>query len=214
MTEPLTPREHADVRDLLLAGSERMKPSGVRRALVPAAVAVVLVAGIVGTTVVTTFGSNTNQPAATPAPTGIATIDAQALIPAACAEYANSDADNAPGGDAIANAAETADLGPRAVLSPGIQVVESASNPGTFEATARVCGDALDRQELVAAATSIAKAIHADPAHAGLSTLVVAAWRPISSDAIAKDENLPSISTDYQAHDWDAASDLLATAWE
>ncbi|TDN91773.1 hypothetical protein [Microbacterium sp. BK668] len=209
MTEPLTPREHADVRDLLLAGSERMKPNGILRAAVPVS-ASALVMGLVGIMVAINLAGDPSQPAVVPEPTATATGG----IPSLCVEYGGSSADNAPGGDAIAVAAATADLGEEAILSPGVQVRDSTESPGTLEATARVCGDGLDRPDLIAAATAIAKAIYSDPAHARLSTLTVSAWRPISPEAIAEDENLPSVSTAYQTHDWDAAADALVTAWE
>lgn len=208
MSDQLTQREHGDIRDLLLAGSQRIKPRGARRALMPAAVAVVLVVGVVGTVVATTLGGNTDEVAATPQPMS------SSAVPQLCIDYEGSEVENARGGDAIAAAAASADLGADAVLSPGIQVLESTDRPGTFEATARVCGDDLTAQEIVAAATTIAKAIYADPAHTNLSALTVSAWKPISSDAIAEDPTAAPISTDYQNHDWDASPDTLMTAWD
>ena len=208
MSDQLTPQEHGDIRDLLLAGSQKIKPSGARRALIPTTVAIVLVVGVVGTVVATTLGGNTGQVAGTPQPT------TSSAVPQLCIDYEGSEMENAPGGDAIAAAAATANLGANAVLSPGIQVLESTDRPGTFEATARVCGEGLSNQELVAAATAIAKGIYADPAHTTLSLLTVSAWKPVSSDAIAQDPDGAPISTDYQAHDWAAAPDTLTTAWD
>jgi hypothetical protein len=208
MSNQLTPREHSDIRDLLLAGSQQIKPSGARRALVPAAVAIVLVVGVVGTVVATTLGGSTGRIGATPQPTSTSTV------PQLCLDYERSEVENAPGGEAIAAAAASADLGADAVLSPFIQVLESTDRPGTFEATAAVCGNELNNQELTAAATAIAKAIYADPAHTNLSVLTVSAWKPISSDAIGEDPNGAPISTDYQAHDWDAAPETLDAAWD
>ncbi len=48
MSDELTPREHDDMRDLLLAGTQRIRPAASHRAKIAAAFAVVLVAGTVG----------------------------------------------------------------------------------------------------------------------------------------------------------------------
>lgn len=53
MSDELTPREHDDMRDLLLAGTQRIRPAVSRRAWLSAAVAIVLVAGAVGGVVAT-----------------------------------------------------------------------------------------------------------------------------------------------------------------
>lgn len=77
----LTPREHAEVRDLVLAGTQRIRPSGRRRTqVVAAAIALVLVGGVTGGAVTTAaimgadrtpppVASQTKTPAPSTAPT-------------------------------------------------------------------------------------------------------------------------------------------------
>lgn len=68
----LSPREHAELRDVLLAGTQRIKPAGAHRMqLIAASVALVLVAGVTGGAIATAaiFGSEAIPPAVTPTPT-------------------------------------------------------------------------------------------------------------------------------------------------
>lgn len=67
----LTPREHDELRDLVLAGTHRIKPVGAHRMqIIAASVALVLVAGVTGGAVATAsmLGSAPVQPAVTSTP--------------------------------------------------------------------------------------------------------------------------------------------------
>ena len=68
----LSPREHSEMRDILLAGTQRIKPAGARRTqMIAASIALVLVAGVTGGAIATAaiFGSEAIPPVATPTPT-------------------------------------------------------------------------------------------------------------------------------------------------
>ena len=68
----LSPREHSEMRDILLAGTHRIKPAGARRTqMIAASIALVLVAGVTGGAIATAaiFGSEAIAPVATPTPT-------------------------------------------------------------------------------------------------------------------------------------------------
>ena len=52
----MTPREHNDMRDLLLANTQRIRPAGRSRALISAGLAVALVAVVVGTVILGSLG--------------------------------------------------------------------------------------------------------------------------------------------------------------
>lgn len=69
----LTPREHAEMRDLVLAGTQRIRPAGSHRAqLTAAAVALVLVGAVTGGAITTATLMGTQQdagPVSSPAPT-------------------------------------------------------------------------------------------------------------------------------------------------
>jgi len=82
MTDPMTPREHDDMRDLLLAGTQRIRPAAGPRLLVAAAVAVVVVAGVVGA-VATTVLTREPAPPVTSSPACDAPDPSQALLPPA-----------------------------------------------------------------------------------------------------------------------------------
>jgi len=64
MTDPMTPREHDDMRDLLLAGTQRIRPAAGARLLVAAAVAVVVVSGVVGAVATTILTRESPAPVA------------------------------------------------------------------------------------------------------------------------------------------------------
>lgn len=68
----LSDREHSEMRDTVLAGTQRIKPAGAHRAqLIAAAVALVLVGGITGGAITTAalLGSGPDTIASTPTPT-------------------------------------------------------------------------------------------------------------------------------------------------
>ncbi|MDY0909164.1 hypothetical protein [Microbacterium sp. CFBP9034] len=70
--DPLSEREHSEMRDVVLAGSQRIRPAGARRAQVIAgAVALVLVGGITGGAITTAalLGDEAAPPVATPTET-------------------------------------------------------------------------------------------------------------------------------------------------
>lgn len=82
----LSPREHQDMRDALLAGTQRIRPVGAHRMqIIAASVALVLVAGVTGGAIATAsmLGSAPIQPAvtATPTPTPSATRETPAPTP-------------------------------------------------------------------------------------------------------------------------------------
>lgn len=69
--DKLSPREHDDMRDLVLAGTHRIKPVGAHRMqIVAASVALVLVAGVTAGSIATAslLGSSPVAPAVTPTP--------------------------------------------------------------------------------------------------------------------------------------------------
>lgn len=68
----LSPREHAEMRDLVVAGTQRIKPAGAHRnRFVATAVALVLVGAVTGGTVATAaiLGTVATAPVSTPSPT-------------------------------------------------------------------------------------------------------------------------------------------------
>ncbi|GAA1986199.1 hypothetical protein [Microbacterium pumilum] len=70
--EQLSPREHAEMRDILLAGTHRIRPAGAHRMqLIAAAVALVLVGGVTGGVVTSAaiLGTQNTGPITTPSPT-------------------------------------------------------------------------------------------------------------------------------------------------
>jgi hypothetical protein len=213
MSGEMTPREHADVRDLLLAESERVQPPRARRALVSGVVAVALVAGVAGAVVINAVGApGSGQIAAsmTPEPTPSASPP---LIPELCSRWTDSKIDNVSGGDAIAAAAQAAELQDTPALSLSANVVDAADGSGRFDVTARVCGDYLNKTELVAAATAVAKAIADSPSSSQVAVLTVAAWRPVGAEALGEDPNLAPVTTEFQLYDWSAAKESLVNAW-
>ena len=71
----LSPREHAEMRDLVLAGTQRIRPAGSRRnQVIAGALALVLVGAVSGAAITTAaiFGSDTT--AATPTPSPVETV--------------------------------------------------------------------------------------------------------------------------------------------
>lgn len=67
----LSPREHSEMRDILLAGTQRIRPAGGRRTqMIAASIALVLVAGVTGGAIATAtiFGSDAIAPVSTPTP--------------------------------------------------------------------------------------------------------------------------------------------------
>ncbi len=77
MTEELTPREHDDMRDLLLAGTQRIRPAGSHRFLISAGVAIVLIAGTVaGVTATALYGPRQDGSALSPRPAPTLTDEA------------------------------------------------------------------------------------------------------------------------------------------
>ena len=73
MNEELSPREHADMRDMVMAGAQRIRPAGRHRTqIVAAAIALVLVGGVTGGAVTTAALLGAEQapaPAETSTPT-------------------------------------------------------------------------------------------------------------------------------------------------
>ncbi|SFS00797.1 hypothetical protein SAMN04487846_1410 [Microbacterium sp. cf046] len=68
----LTPREHAEMRDLVLAGTQRIRPAGSRRnQIIAGALALVLIGAVSGAAITTAaiFGSDTTAATPTPSPT-------------------------------------------------------------------------------------------------------------------------------------------------
>lgn len=210
MNDGMTPREHDDVRSLLLAGAQRIRPAASRRTILSAAVSLIVVAGVVGGVATAALSNRAAPIAGVPSETATPTP----LIPALCVKYAASDLDNPAAGEPIAVAGARATLDDDAMLSPGISVRESATVPGTFDAVARVCSAKWDRDRLIAAATAIAAAIQADPAHATLTQLTVAPWVPISSDALAQDPNTAYVTTVFPDHPWEQDPSTLVSAWQ
>ena len=67
----LSPREHSELRDIVLAGTQRIKPAGRHRAqLTAAAVALVLVGAVTGGAITTAaiLGSESTAPVSSPSP--------------------------------------------------------------------------------------------------------------------------------------------------
>lgn len=92
VNDELTPREHDDLRNTVLAGARRIKPVGAHRTqLIAASVALVLVAGIaggawatasfLGRSPVPAVTSPTPTPTATPTPTTEPTESREAVVP-------------------------------------------------------------------------------------------------------------------------------------
>jgi len=75
MNDEMTPREHDDMRDLLMAGAERIRPAASRRAQVSAALAVAVVAGVIAVvaTVTSNLGTDAEPAIDGPSPTRTAT---------------------------------------------------------------------------------------------------------------------------------------------
>ncbi|MFH8250107.1 hypothetical protein ACH3VR_07060 [Microbacterium sp. B2969] len=74
MSDPMSPREHDDMRDLLIAGTQRIRPAVSRRAWVSVGIAAILVGATVGG--VATAALNTPRhgtPPASPAPSSTPT---------------------------------------------------------------------------------------------------------------------------------------------
>ena len=66
----LSEREHGEMRDILLAGTQRVRPAGATRAqIIAGAVALLLVGGITGGAVTTAALINGGTVATTPTPT-------------------------------------------------------------------------------------------------------------------------------------------------
>lgn len=91
MNDEMSPREHADVRDLVMAGAQRIKPIGSRRRqVVAASAALVLVAGVSGGAIAmatqfrsadippVTLPSPAVTPTQTPSPSPMASLDPDA----------------------------------------------------------------------------------------------------------------------------------------
>ncbi|GAA5198936.1 hypothetical protein [Microbacterium jejuense] len=69
MNDHLSPHEHDDMRDLLLAGTQRIRPAARRRTWIAAGTAAILVAAVVGGVAVTAqLGSRHEAPPAAPTP--------------------------------------------------------------------------------------------------------------------------------------------------
>ncbi|MFD4957297.1 hypothetical protein [Microbacterium sp. NPDC058389] len=68
MNDELTPREHDDMRDLLIAGTQRIRPAAPRRARIAGIVAVVLVAATVGGVTATALSGHRLEAPAGPSP--------------------------------------------------------------------------------------------------------------------------------------------------
>jgi len=86
MSNQMTPREHNDMRDLLLASTQRIRPTGARRALIAASLALILVGGVVGAIAATALNASsqvasspTGEPTTTVACTPSATPSATPL---------------------------------------------------------------------------------------------------------------------------------------
>jgi hypothetical protein len=73
MSNQMTPREHDDMRDLLLASTQRISPTGARRALISAGLALLLIGAVVGAVVATTLRPN-DQVASTPTSDPVTTL--------------------------------------------------------------------------------------------------------------------------------------------
>ena len=78
MNDELTPREHDDMRDVLIAGAQRIRPAGSTRTRWAAGLAMVLVAGTIAAVTSTAFYSGRQtDPAADPTPTPTLTEEVQ-----------------------------------------------------------------------------------------------------------------------------------------
>lgn len=201
----LSPREHGEMRDKLLIGARSIRPAGSGRSQFAAAgVALILVGAVAGG--IAGFALNGDRSTGMPAATPSATATAGSTVPQQCLDYELRPGANSPGGDAIAATAATAALPDGVVISPGVDVTESATVSGTLDATVRVCGDQVTRATLVEVGNAIARTVSASDAdHSSLSGIIVEAWGPIDSDAIAERADISSIRTDFQTHDWATA---------
>ncbi|MFF2486855.1 hypothetical protein ACFVSU_10665 [Microbacterium sp. NPDC058062] len=207
--DKLTPDEHADMRADVLTGIDQIQHSRKRRArALAASFAVVLVAGLTAGTA-TLLASRTvmvPQPASSSAPT------AAVETPQPCLAYEGSNIEYANGGAAIAEAISNVTLPPGFVVSPGITIT-SATDGTSVDAVARVCGASLSRAAMVDAGNAIAKQISSQPAVGELRILTIEPWIPVSSEAIARDENTPDIQTRYSEYDWNTPEALPDEAW-
>jgi hypothetical protein len=208
--DELTSREQLEMRNELLAavGSFR-RTSASRTQFIAGGVGLILVGAVVGG--IAGFALNGRPTNVGPAATRNGTPSS--IVPAQCTKYEDGITDNAPGGAGIVAAAASANLPPGVVLSPGVSVVASATKPGALEATVRICGEGVTRDDLVEAGNAIAAAI-AVATPRSLATLTVEAWGPIDSDAIAADPNTPPIHTDYQSHDWSHPGQSPGAWWQ
>jgi hypothetical protein len=78
MTDELSAREHDDMRDLLIAGTQRIRPAASHRARLSAGVAALLVAGTVaGVTATVFYTERQNDAPANPSPTPVLTEEVQ-----------------------------------------------------------------------------------------------------------------------------------------
>jgi len=69
MTDEMTPREHDDMRDLVLAGTQRIRPSRSYRRLAAVGVAVVVIAGVAGGVAAIVAGRDARDDSAPVGPT-------------------------------------------------------------------------------------------------------------------------------------------------
>ncbi len=71
----LTPREHSEMRDILLAGTQRIRPAGSRRnQIIAGALALVLIGGVSGAAITTAAIFGTQTTATTPTPSPVETV--------------------------------------------------------------------------------------------------------------------------------------------
>jgi hypothetical protein len=211
MSNHLSPRELDEMRGLVEAGAAQVRPAGRIAARVIAVGCVgVLMIGIGLSIWLIGAHPRTTSPISSPS------ASSSGPLPE-CSRWASmsTEAPTAPGGEQISHALSQATLPNDVIVSPGI-TVQASSTPGTsamYDAVVRVCSHRISRTELVSIGNAMAAAAYADPSHGSLATLTIATWIPVDTNAIGQDPFNEPITTDFQAHDWAAGSQVPAGAW-
>jgi hypothetical protein len=206
MSKQLSPQELEEMRGLVEDGAARIRPAGRIGARV-------IAVGVVGVVAVGIGLAVWLLPRAT---SPINSPNASNSAPLAeCSRWVSTEAPTAPGGEAISHALSRANLPIGVIVSPGITVQASSASGSSpmFDAVVRVCSHRISRTELISIGNAMAAAAYADPSHWSLATLTIATWIPVDTGAIGQDPLNEPITTDFQSHDWSAASQGLSGAW-
>ena len=160
-------------------------------------------------TAATTTATQSDVAASKPTPSAATSTTAP---PASCADYPASAIDEPAAEQEAIAAAVGAALPDGIELKPGVQVIDSTSEPGQVEAVVRICqGSQMSEAELIEVASAIAVAIKADPVSDALEVLVVSSWYP-DGEYLAQGG---SVTTEYGMYTWDPdAAAPMASNWE